>query len=396
MEHPMNAPADLTTTTGDALAALVRGAGDLEPTARGLLPHRLPAWARAQCPDGQLALVEAQPSGVRVAFATTATRVELEAVPTKRVYAGAPPRPDGVYDLVVDGVPAGRGSVPGGDVMTVDLMTGAAAVEPGPSGTVCWSDLPGATKHVEVWLPHDERTELVALRTDAPVVPLPDHARRTWVHHGSSISQGSGAATPTGTWPAVAAALGGVDLVNVGLGGSALLDPFVGRVLRDTPADLLSLKLGINVVNTDLMRRRAFGPAVHGLLDTIREGHPDTPLLLVSPVLCPIHETTPGPSVPDPEALAAGSLAFSAAGDPAEVAAGKLTLAVVRDELATVVAQRADDHLVLLDGRDLYGEADHERLPLPDRLHPDAATHRLIGERFAAYAFADAGPFAAG
>ncbi len=392
----MNAPADLTTTTGDALAALVRGAGDLEPTARGLLPHRLPAWARAQCPDGQLALVEAQPSGVRVAFATTATRVELEAVPTKRVYAGAPPRPDGVYDLVVDGVPAGRGSVPGGDVMTVDLMTGAAAVEPGPSGTVCWSDLPGATKHVEVWLPHDERTELVALRTDAPVVPLPDHARRTWVHHGSSISQGSGAATPTGTWPAVAAALGGVDLVNVGLGGSALLDPFVGRVLRDTPADLLSLKLGINVVNTDLMRRRAFGPAVHGLLDTIREGHPDTPLLLVSPVLCPIHETTPGPSVPDPEALAAGSLAFSAAGDPAEVAAGKLTLAVVRDELATVVAQRADDHLVLLDGRDLYGEADHERLPLPDRLHPDAATHRLIGERFAAYAFADAGPFAAG
>ncbi|KAD3514994.1 hypothetical protein GD627_11825 [Arthrobacter yangruifuii] len=32
--------------------------------------------------------------------------------------------------------------------------------------------------------------------------------------------------------------------------------------------------------------------------------------------------------------------------------------------------------------------------PLPDALHPDSATHRLIGERFAKYAFAGEGPFA--
>ena len=44
--------------------------------------------------------------------------------------------------------------------------------------------------------------------------------------------------------------------------------------MRDTPADLISVKLGINLVNTDLMRLRAFGPAVHGFLDTIRDGHP--------------------------------------------------------------------------------------------------------------------------
>ena len=33
--------------------------------------------------------------------------------------------------------------------------------------------------------------------------------------------------------------------------------------------DLISLKLGINLVNTDLMRLRAFGPAVHGFLDKV-------------------------------------------------------------------------------------------------------------------------------
>ena len=87
-----------------------------------------------------------------------------------------------------------------------------------------------------------------------------------------------------------------MELINLGFGGSALLDPFTARAIRDTPADLISVKIGINLVNTDLMRLRAFAPAVHGFLDTIREGHPTTPLLVVSPILCPIHEDTPGPA----------------------------------------------------------------------------------------------------
>jgi hypothetical protein len=217
-----------------------------------------------------------------------------------------------------------------------------------------------------------------------------------WLHHGSSISHGSDAASPTTTWPALAAALGGVELINLGLAGSALLDPFTARTLRDTPADLISVKIGINLVNTDLMRLRAFTPAVHGFLDTIREGHPTTPLLVVSPVLCPIHEDTPGPSAPDLGAISEGRLSFRAAGDPAETAAGKLTLSVIRDELARIVTQRSaeDPNLHHLDGRELYGEADFAELPLPDALHPDAATHRRMGERFAELAFRTAGPLA--
>jgi hypothetical protein len=186
-----------------------------------------------------------------------------------------------------------------------------------------------------------------------------------------------------------------VELINLGLGGSALLDPFTARAMRDTPADLISVKIGINVVNADLMRLRAFGPAVHGFLDTVREGHPTAPLLVVSPILCPVQEDTPGPLAPDFSGIAEGRLRFVATGDPAERASGKLTLNVIRDELSRIVTQRAadDENLYYLDGRELYGQADAADLPLPDNIHPDAATHRLIGERFAKLAFADRGAF---
>ena len=58
--------------------ALLRGALELEQTARGLLPHRLPARARAQCSDPQLAMAEAQPSGVRLVFQNRAKRIERD------------------------------------------------------------------------------------------------------------------------------------------------------------------------------------------------------------------------------------------------------------------------------------------------------------------------------
>ncbi|MCC9307904.1 GDSL-type esterase/lipase family protein [Kitasatospora sp. RB6PN24] len=389
----MKTPNHLITTP--ITTELLRGALDLEHTEHGVLPHRLPARAREQCPDPQLAMAESQPSGVRLAFRTHATVIELDALPTKRIYPGAPPRPDGVYDLRIDGRLADQASLTDGNTLTIDLSTGTTASRPGPVGTLRFADLPEGEKEVEIWLPHDETTELAALRTDRPVAPLSDRDRTVWLHHGSSISHGSDAASPSTTWPALAAAAGRVELVNLGLGGSALLDPFTARTLRDTRADLISVKLGINVVNADLMRLRAFAPAVHGFLDTIREGHPTTPLLVVSPILCPMHEEVPGPTGFDFTALGAGEVRFRATGDPAETAAGKLTLRVIRAELARIVEQRAaeDANLHHLDGRELYGEADAARLPLPDGLHPDAATHRHIAERFAALVFGAAGPF---
>ncbi|NKY36722.1 lipase [Nocardia speluncae] len=390
----MHCDAEWTTTA--ITAEIVRGALELERTERGILPHRLPAWARAQG-DGQLVTAETQPSGVRLVFGTSATTIELDTVATRLGYAGAARRPAGVYDLRIDGRLAAQAHAPGGDTVTIDMATGSTTRLPGPVGTVRFAELPTGFKNVEIWLPHNEITELAGLRTDAAVEPVPDGGRGVWLLYGSSISQGSNAGSPSTTWPALAAARGEVELINMGLSGGAMLDPFAARIIRDTRADLIGLEIGINLVNADVMRMRAFGPAVHGFLSTIRDRHPTTPLLVISSIYCAIHENTPGPGAFDLEALSAGEMRFVATGDPAEQTEGKLTLRSIRDELSHIVAQRSatDRNLFYLDGRELYGEADAADHPLPDRLHPDPATHHLIGERFAERVFDAEGVFGA-
>lgn len=114
----------------------------------------------------------------------------------------------------------------------------------------------------------------------------------------------------------------------------------------------------------------------------------------MSPIFCPIHEDAPGPSAIDLDALSTGKLVFRATGDPEERARGKLTLTVIREDLARIAGHRKDPNPHYLDGRDLYGQADFAQLPLPDQLHPDTAAHHRIGERFARLAFAANGPFA--
>lgn len=387
---------DLMTST-QIDQSLLRGCVELEPTEFGLLPHRLPAKARAQSSDPQLSMVETEPSGVRLVFRTAATAIELDVLPTRRQIVGVPPRPAGVYDLCVNGRLEHQKSAQGAQILRIDMSSGTTVREPGELETLHFDGLSSDEKLVEIWLPHNEITELGDLRTNAPIVAVPDKTKPLWVHHGSSISHGSNAASPTGIWPHIAASLTGLELMNMGFGGSAMLDPFTARAIRDTPADIISVKIGINLVNADLMRLRAFGPAVHGFLDTIREGHPDTPLLVISPIYCPIHETTPGPGMFDLEALAMGETKFVALSKPEEVGSGKLTLAVIREHLKAIVEQRAnhDANIHYLDGRALYGEEDHARTPLPDRLHPDAETHRIIGGRFAPFLEEKAAPLTA-
>lgn len=371
---------------------LVDGVAELELVDRGMRPHRLPRRARDRDADPQMALMETQPSGARVAVTTEARRLELD-VHSTRVSYQMMPRPRGAIDIVVDGAHLRTHPLTDGDAVEIDLATGNRSATSGGVDSIVLDGLPPGRKTVEFWLPHNEAVDLVSLRSDAPVEPAP-RTGRAWVHHGNSISQGSNTTHPTGIWPVVAARHAGVRFSSLGFGGSALVDPFVARVIRDAPADLISLKLGINVVNLDAMRLRSFIPAVHGFLDTIRDGHPTTPLLLISPLYCGIHEDTPGPGSIEASSIGTDTVRFTATGTPGDTAQGRLTLRVIRDALAEVVAvRRGDPHLHYLDGLALYGEADAEEHPLPDALHPDSETHRLIGRRFADLAFGPTGVF---
>jgi len=390
--NPRNVPGTIdaiswvaTTLIGGPVRVL--GAAELESTPDGVVVHRLPASARAQLPDDFAHMCEEQPSGVRLVFRTAARRIELDVRAFRTAIVGGPVPSGGLYDVVVGGAVVVQAAAPQYTVLWLDPLAGRTTTTAGPVplSTVTFAPLAAGEKDVEIWLPFGEITRLVGLRTDAPVTaPTSGDTGPRWLHHGSSISHGAAADSPTGIWPVVAARQAGWDLVNLGFSGNAVLDPFTARAIRDQPADLITLKLGINIVNHDCFRLRSFGPAVHGFLDTIREGHPTTPILVISPIVCPIVEDCPGPTSIDP-ASPPGAEVFRTMGRPEELAEGKLSLSIIRRVLADIVAQRAagDPHLSYLDGLELFGMGDLEVMPLPDRLHPGPAGHRLIGARVA-------------
>jgi len=373
-----------------ALEALpVVGALEAERTPDGLVLHRLPAWARAQTFDPMLALVETMPAGVRIAMRTDATALELD-VDLKMVQIGDKPAIPAVFDLVVDGKVLESVSTDVGTYLSL-AADGQLVVTPGPTATVRFENLPGdAEAELEVWLPHAATVSIRSARISAGATlaaGTPGGVR--WVHYGSSISHCLEASSPTETWPAAVALRAGWDLQDIGLGGQCMVDPFVARTIRDLPADLISTKLGINVVNGDTFRERTFVPALHGFLDTVREGHPDTPLLVVTPIYCPSAELAPGPTVLQPDGR------YGVAARPEELRVGALSLGRIRELVTTVVQARqaaGDRNLHLLDGLRLFGEADLD--DLYDGLHPNAAGYLRMADRFFEHACL-AGPFAA-
>ena len=369
----------------------VAGVLDRDVTAHGVVFRRLPSWTRVQLVDPALALLVTMPAGARLEFLTDATAIELDVMLTA-VKVGDRSVSPTTFDLVVDREV--HASLAAGDHTTIviDERTQAISFEIGRPATIRFDGLPGTrATRVEIWLAHGSVVELRDIRvSDGATVDRPTDVRRRWVHYGSSISHCLEATSPTGTWPAVAARMADVDLTNLAVAGQCMLDQHVARTIRDLDVDLISVKAGINVVNGDTMRERTYVPALHGFLDTVREGHPTTPLLVITPIICPDAEDHPGPT------LAGEDGRFHVVPRPPELAMGALTLRRIRELMAEVVeARRADgdDALHLLDGTELFGVDDLG--DLPDGLHPNADGYRRMGERFNALAFYR-GPFSTG
>jgi hypothetical protein len=233
---------------------------------------------------------------------------------------------------------------------------------------------------VQIWLPQNCPIDLIDITADATLVAESENEQllSRWVHYGSSISHCEDADGPLGVWSVAAARELGLEIYNLGMGGCANLEQFSARSIRDLPANLISLKLGINVINSANHTLRTFGPAVHGFIDTIRDGHPDVPILVISPVSCPAHEQNPGPSSTGPDGMVEGQ-EFSR-----HAWIGELTLENIRETLKDLVALRAqeDSKIFYLDGLELFGHADAPTMP--DGIHPDAAGYRLIAKNFVA------------
>ena len=364
-------------TDVDLDALPVVGALDVERTPQGVTFWRTPRWARTQVVDAGQLLGLQMPAGVRLELVTSSSWLELDvaitAVEIEDVFA-----PTVRFDLVV--ADEARQSLAGDSASRMLIRPDRTFhIVPGDACTIRFDDLPGdLSVPVEIWLPHNAIVELRGARiAEGATLEGFRSGRPRWLHYGSSISHCFEAPSPTVTWPALVARKAGLDLVNLAVGGQCMLDPHVARTIRDLAPDVVSLKVGANIVAADALRERILVPLLHGFLDTVRERLPETPVVLVTPITCPMLEDQPGP-------LVAGSDGGNRTVPRApELCVGSLTLRRLRELVTSVVETRrgdGDQWLHLLDGLELLGPADVHQLH--DGLHPDADGYRLIADRF--------------
>ena len=340
---------------------------------------RLPLWTWKQFGVSGLHRWTRFPSGVRLRLNTAASTISLEVHVMPLTIAKLIEEPKVArFDLVINGREAQtQAATKGGQIrleMDGPLVTSEEFIR-GAGEEITFTNLGTELKEIEIWLPAGAMVEVRKISADRAILaPTPSSAKK-WVHYGSSISQCAETDRPLDIWSVHASRLLGLDIRNLGLAGEAHVDGFVARTIAATPADFISLKLGINVVNGDSMRERTFIPAIHNFLDTIREKKATTPILVISPIYCPFHEENPGPTL-------IGDSGLTSMVRPPALAAGALNLPKIREILERIVHERADENLYFMSGLELFNEGDVALMP--DLLHPNSDGYRLMGERFAA------------
>jgi len=310
-----------------------QGAVSFERGDGWIKPWRLPFDKLRLFPPDEAIVTRAEmTAGVRLRFRTAAAKVGLKVVPTEQ---------NRLFDLVID-----------------DEIIETARAEPGAEEVVFEAGPADGERVMEIWLPTNPGAAVCGVLADAgDVEPAPD-GRPKWVTYGSSITHCGTANSPARSWPATAARARGLNLTCLGYGGNCHMEPMIGLMIREMPADVITLKLGINM-HGGTTSPRTYAAGAIGLVRIIREKHPEIPIALISPIISPPRETTPG--------------------------ATGLTLEMMRGLLADAaerLRECGDPNISYFDGRILFG-ADLVADYLPDLLHPNGDGYEIMGANFA-------------
>jgi lysophospholipase L1-like esterase len=308
----------------------ILGAVSVEKHELGYKPWRLPYEMKSLFAKPLVDRAE-MPAGVRVGLLSTTQQIRLIVAPCDV---------QRTFDCVVD-----------------DKLVATYVLAP-EDDQVSFTDLGSDNKRIEIYLPLNVPVILRDLAVDpmADYAPLPMDRPRI-ITYGSSITHAVGAASPAETWPAAIARRWQLDLISLGFGAQCHIEPMMARMLRDLPADFISMCLGINVMGQNSLSVRTFKEAVIGMVCIIREKHPDIPLVVQSPIYATDRETTEN------------KLGF--------------TTVKMRAELQNAVTRlknMGDANLYYVDGLQVFGE-EHEGL-LSDKLHPNADGYRMMASNY--------------
>jgi lysophospholipase L1-like esterase len=144
---------------------------------------------------------------------------------------------------------------------------------------------------VTVYLPEGMRPIVKGVAgVEEPMNPAPLQPR--WLAYGDAVTQGWLASAPAMAWPAVAGRKLGLDVCNVGYAGTARGETTSALMLAETPAEVVSIAFGLNNWSRVPHTTGLIVEEVRCFLSIVRQGHPEIPIIVLSPTARPDAEET--------------------------------------------------------------------------------------------------------
>ncbi len=293
--------------------------------------YRPPVWELAQ-----------NPSGGRIRFRTNSSVVAI------RLEYPGPPEGANMHafgqtgvDLYADGV---------------YRDTAIAGLDAKPGKTIehtYFKDQPRLDREIILYLPLYIGVKVLGVGLDADAYlqpPKPFAASAPVVYYGTSITQGGCASRPGMSYQAILGRMLNLDFVNLGFSGNGKGEPELARAVASINASTFVLDFAQNNPTVESLAQ-VYAP----FLEVIRKAHPETPVLVITPIYA-AHESW---------------------GRDAR-------LEDMRELIRQVAARRiaaGDHHLEIVEGTDLLGPSRGDGLV--DGVHPNDLGFQWMAEGLA-------------
>jgi sugar phosphate isomerase/epimerase/lysophospholipase L1-like esterase len=139
-----------------------------------------------------------------------------------------------------------------------------------------------ANHEITLYLPLYIPIKILGIGVDADAEiqdPKPFALSRPVVIYGTSITQGASASRSGMSYPAMLGRMFNIDFVNLGFSGNGIGEPEMARTVASLDASCFVLDFAHNNPTLESLKQ-VYGP----FIETIRSKHPNTPILLISPL----------------------------------------------------------------------------------------------------------------